>query len=117
MPKCHEPTYPLSFGTNVGCRSTTIGPGTTSSTDLTAITSLTKTQSRDASTNYFVLVNTSGPELVGFPVGPATSATLNSVFVYGNVIPPNASAPNALGMQVTVTPVPERDFAIGAHRP
>jgi len=94
-------------GTNVGSLLTTLGSGTTSSTDPTAITSFTKTQNLDAATNYYVLVNTPGPDFIGFPFGPADSATLNSVLVYGNVIPPPASAPNAIGMQVTVATVPE----------
>lgn len=108
-----SPTYTVELwtadvtGSNVGSLLAVLGSGTTSSSDKTAILSFTKVQSLDAATNYFTLVSTPNGGNLGVVLGPASSATLNSVIRYGTSLPPNNSTTSAIGMQVTVATVPE----------
>ena len=92
-------------GTNVGALLATIGSGTVTSSDKTAVTSFDLTYSLNASTDYFVkLIASSGS--FGFVIGPNDAATLNSVTRYG-VGNLNNTTNSALAMQVDVATVPE----------
>jgi len=92
-------------GTDLDALLATIGSGTVSTADTTALTSFDLTYGLAASTNYFVRLTTSAD--VGWVLGPSSSASLNSVFRYGVASLNNVDTSIAGAMQVDVVAVPE----------
>ena len=98
-------------GTNLNELLATIGSGTVSTTDRTALTSFDLTYGLAASTNYFVKLTTATHD-AGWVLGPSSSTTLNSVFRYG-VGSLNSTDPSlAGGMKVDVVAVPEPSTSV-----
>jgi hypothetical protein len=93
-------------GTNVSALLATIGSGTVSSADKTAVTSFSSSSSLDAATDYFIkIVASSGSFAIA--LGPNSSATLDSIVRYGVGNLNNNTTSVALGMEVEVAAVPE----------
>lgn len=93
-------------GTTVSALLATIGSGTVTSTDKTAVTTFNSGYGLDAATNYFIKIVAATGNL-GMPLGPSSSTTLNSILRYG-VGNLNNTAPSlGLGMKVDVVAVPE----------
>lgn len=92
-------------GTNVNALLTTIGSGTVTSSDKTAVTTFNTGFSLDAATNYFIKIIAASGNF-GVALGPSTSTALNSVVRYG-VGNLNNTSDAAIGMKVDVAAVPE----------
>ena len=92
-------------GTNVSSLLSSIGSGSVSLNDKTAVTSFSSSYALDAVTNYFIKIVASSGSF-GIALGPNSATTLNSVTRYGVGNLNNNAPGSAIGMEVAVVPEP-----------
>ena len=92
-------------GTNVSSLLSSIGSGSVSLNDNTAVTSFSSSYALSAATDYFIKITASSGSF-GIALGPNSPAALNSITRYGVGNLNNRENSVAIGMEVAVVPEP-----------